>query len=76
MITYYSKKDCRPCEVVFEQFKKKFKESEYTKVVLQTNEEALETVTKYGVRTVPFIVIGDNDVIPGSGLNRLLRALN
>lgn len=76
MITYYSKKDCKPCEVVFEQFKKKFKEGEYNKVVLQTNEEALETVTKYGVRTVPFIVIGDNDVIPGSGLNRLLRALN
>jgi glutaredoxin len=75
MITYYSKKDCNPCEVVFEQFKKKFKETEYTKIVLQTNEEALETVQKYGVRTVPFIVIDGTLVIPGSGLNKLIRAI-
>jgi hypothetical protein len=39
MITYYSKKDCKPCEFIFEQFKKKFKNTEYTKIVLRTNEE-------------------------------------
>jgi glutaredoxin len=76
MITYYSKKDCKPCEIEFEKFRKKFKETDYKKVVLQTNEEALETVTKYGVRTVPFLIIGEKTVIPTNDLVRLLRCLN
>tara|TARA_R110000868_G_scaffold33215_1_gene120813 strand:+ start:2701 stop:2931 length:231 start_codon:yes stop_codon:yes gene_type:complete len=75
MITYYSKKDCKPCEMWFEKFRKKFKETDYVKVTLQTNEEALETVTKFGVRTVPFIVIDAEIVIPGRGLSRLINAI-
>jgi predicted DsbA family dithiol-disulfide isomerase len=59
----------------FEKFRKKFKETEYTKITLQTNEEALETVTRYGVRTVPFLVINDTIVIPGSGLGKLINAI-
>ncbi len=76
MITFYSKKDCKPCEIWFERFRKKFKETDYMKITLQTNEEALETVNKYGVRTVPFLVIGENTVLPTSDLNRLLNALS
>ena len=75
MITFYSKKDCKPCEMWFEKFRKKFKETDYTKITLQTNEEALETVTKYGVRTVPFLVVNDTIVIPGSGLGKLINAI-
>lgn len=76
MITYYSKKDCIPCDFWFEKFRKKFKETEYTKVVLQTNEEALETVQKYNLRTVPFIVIGKDTAVSTEDLKKLLRSLN
>lgn len=76
MITYYSKKDCKPCEYIFEQFKKKFKDTEYTKIVLQTNEEALEAVEKYKVKTVPFIVLNETVVIPNESLRKLIRAIN
>ncbi len=76
MIIFFSKKDCKPCEMWFEKFRKKFKETDYTKITLQTNEEALETVTKYGVRTVPFLVIGENTVLPTSDLTKLIRSLN
>ena len=76
MITYYSKINCKPCEMWFEKFRKKFKETNYTKITLQTNEEAIEAVTKYGVRTVPFLVLSENIVIPTSELNKLLNALS
>jgi glutaredoxin len=76
LLTFYSKKGCSPCEFWFPIFKAKFNESYYEKITLQSNQEATEAVTKYGVKTVPFLVIGENTVIPSKDLINMLKALN
>lgn len=74
-IIFFSKKGCSPCEFFFYVFKRMFREDSYKKVIVETNEDALNISRKYNTNHFPFVVINERSILHKDDLKVLLAAL-
>ena len=56
MIHFYSKVGCPPCDFMQKMLIERFDEGLYVIHKFDTDEETLEAISKFGVKTVPFII--------------------
>lgn len=59
MIHFYSKVGCAPCDFMQKMLVERFDENLYTIHKFNSDEEVLENILKFGIKTVPFIVHKD-----------------
>lgn len=71
-LIYYSKKGCPPCDFFFQQLTKKYTGC-YSKIVMESDDEAFKTVQKFNLKTVPFAVLEGGEVLSTDELIRFIR---
>ena len=73
MIKFYGKDKCPSCDFFYMLASKKFKENKLELIKFDSDGEMIETMLRYNVKSIPFITINDNTVIPTSDLESLIR---
>lgn len=71
-IKFYSKESCPPCRFWFAVFEKKYKKC-YDKVVIETNKQAEIITEKFGVKTIPFMLLPNGEVLSSRELHSYIR---
>lgn len=72
-VTIYSGSNCKYCTIAKEYFKQNG--IEYTELNVQEDDNAMEFLIERNIRTVPYIVIGDVELI-GFDVDKVEEALN
>lgn len=75
MILLYSKKGCKPCEFYYNWVCKSIGEEFIEKREFDTDSEVLEEIEKFGMRKVPFFVIGSETVVKARDMDKLIFLL-
>lgn len=71
-LKYYSKLNCPSCDKMFNYFKEKYNNC-YEKITITDNETALKTVNNFGVRSFPFLVDKNSNVINNREIFKFLK---
>lgn len=72
-VTIYSGTGCGGCTAAKNFFKKN--NIEFTEFNIQTSEPAMQFLMKKGIQSIPFIIIGDIEII-GFNEEKIIQALS